>query len=581
MEIKRGIPVSSGVAIGPALVLDTELYRIPDQFIPRGSYPDEIQRLDAALKAAAAEARESQRLVTEKMGEQYGGIFGWHVQIIEDPNLRRDIAAMIRDQGFTAEYALSQVMRRRAKALENLNSEYLRARSADIFDIERRILRHLLGERQESLQKLREPVILLAHDLTPSETAELDREHVLAFATESGGRTSHTAIMAGVLQIPAVVGLGRVLADVSGGDRVIVDGNSGIVILSPDEETLERYEKTRRSFVSLEQKLLEERHLPAITKDAVSVTLLGNIEFPEEAEQCTERGAHGVGLYRTEFLYLGRSTDPSEREHFDAYREVIQRLPGLPVVIRTLDVGADKFSSVSDPNQIERNPFLGVRSTRLCLRNSALFKTQLRAILRASAFGDVRIMFPMISTLYELRQCKMHLADVMEELEEEGEDFNRKLPVGTMIEVPSAAVMADQLAKEVNFFSIGTNDLIQYTLAADRTNENVAYLYTGHDPAVIRLIDQVVQAAQNAGITVNVCGEMSGDPTSLILLIGLGLRQLSATPHSIPEMKRLIRSITAADAKQVADEAKKMDTARDVTNYLREQTRRVLPDVTG
>lgn len=580
MEIKRGIPVSPGVAIGPALVLDTELYRIPQRFIEPGSYPNEIQRLQSALKAAAAEAREDQRNLTEKAGQQYAAIFAAHAMIIEDPGLRQELEAIIRDQGFTAEYAVSRVIRRRAKALENMQLAFLSTRSSDLFDIERRLLRNLLGERQEQLQKLKEAVILLAHDLTPSETAELDRQHVYAFATEAGGRASHTAILAGALQIPAVVGLGKFITDVSGGDQVIVDGNRGVLILNPDEETLEHYQVARRSFISFEKQLGELRDKPAITRDGAQITLFGNIEFPQEAAQCLEKGAEGVGLYRTEFLYLGKHQDPTEREQFDAYTLVLKQMVGKPVVIRTLDVGADKFSSVTDAGVLgERNPFLGVRSIRLCLRNSPLFKTQMRAILRASASGDVRILFPMISTIRELRESKMMLADVKEELEDEGVAFNKKLPVGTMIEVPAAAMMADQLAKEVDFFSIGTNDLIQYTLAADRTNENVAYLYNPGDPAVLRLIAGVVQAANQAGIAVNVCGEMSGEPLYTILLIGMGLRQLSATPHNIPEIKKLIRSITLEEAKQVAREVMQMDNARDINSYLREQTRRVMPEV--
>jgi phosphotransferase system enzyme I (PtsI) len=578
MEIKRGIAVSPGVAIGPALVLDTELYRIPQRFIEPGSYPDEITRLRTALKLAAQEARENQRIVSEKIGEQYGGIFLAHALMIEDPGLRTEIEALIRDQGFTAEYAVSRVMRRRAKMLQSLNQAYLSARAADIFDLERRILKYLLGKRHEHLHKLKQPVILLAHDLTPSETAELDKEHVLAFATEAGGQTSHTAIMAGVLGIPAVVGVGRFLTDVSGGDQVIVDGNKGLLILDPDVDTLEHYEEARRTFVHFEEELAELRDLPAVTKDGVEITLLGNIEFPQEAAACLERGASGVGLYRTEFLYLGRSEDPTEEEHFEAYSHVVKQMAGKPVVIRTLDLGADKFSSVTDPHSSERNPFLGVRSIRLCLRNLKLFKTQMRAILRASALGDVRIMFPMISTLLELRQSKMILADVMDDLEDEGIPFNRKLPIGTMIEVPSAAIMADRLAPEVDFFSLGTNDLIQYTLAADRTNENVASLYNAADPAVLRLIALVLKAAEDAKIPVTVCGEMSGDPIYTLLLLGMGVRQLSATPHNIPEIKKLIRSIEMKEAKEVAEQVMRMDTARNITNYLREKARRFLPE---
>jgi phosphotransferase system enzyme I (PtsI) len=582
MEIKRGIPVSAGVAIGPALVLDTEGFRIPRRNIKRDQIKDELKRLRQALDASAESARSNQHAVSAKMGEQYGAIFGAHALLIGDAVLAREIETQIRDQHFAAEYAVSRVMRRHAKALESIDSGHLATRAADLFDIEKSILSHLLGQRRERLSDLKEAVIILAHDLTPSETAALDPDKVYAFATEAGGRASHTAIMAGVLEIPAVVGLGKFITDVSGGDTVIVDGNRGVLILNPDEETLDRHRRAQTSFRTFESGLIQLRDLPSETKDGVAVPLLGNIEFPSEATHCLERGAGGVGLYRTEFLYLGKETDPTEAEHLDAYLTVLRTLgPDKPVVIRTLDLGADKFYSKAEPAPDERNPFLGLRSVRLCLRNLALFKTQMRAILRASALGDVRIMFPMVSTLLELRQCKMILAEVKEDLEEEGIAFNRDLPLGTMIEVPSAALMAEQLAREVDFFSIGTNDLIQYTLAADRTNEAVASLYSPGDPAVLRLIDLVVKAADKNNVAVNVCGEMSGEPIYTMLLLGLGIRQLSITPHNIPEIKKIIRSITIDEAAQVAQEVMRLETARDVNNYLREQTRRVLPEVVG
>jgi phosphotransferase system enzyme I (PtsI) len=580
MEIKRGIAVSPGVAIGPALVLDTEWFRIPQRFVEPAGVVGEIQRLDHALAAAARETRESQDAVSARLGPQYGAIFAAHAAMITDPTLAHEIEGLIREQHYAAEYAVSRVMRRYAKALEGIDGGYLASRVADLFDIEKRILRNLLGERREQLQQLRQAVVVLAHDLTPSETASLDTQRVHAFATEAGGRASHTAIVAGVLEIPAVVGLGKFVTDVSGGDLVIVDGNRGLLILNPDEATLARYEQTRTSFQTFETSLVALRDLPAQTRDGVRIPLHGNIEFPLESGHCLDRGADGVGLYRTEFLYLGRQTDPTEAEHLDAYLTVLRTLgANRPVVIRTLDLGADKFLPGAEAVGQERNPFLGVRSVRLCLRNLTLFKTQMRAILRASAFGDVRIMFPMISTLLELRQCKMILAEVKEDLEEEGIACNSRLPVGTMIEVPSAALLAEQLAREVDFFSIGTNDLIQYTLAADRNNEAVAYLYSPGDPAVLRLIDNVVKAAQKNAIAVNVCGEMSGEPLYTMLLLGLGIRQLSVTPHNIPEIKKIIRSVTLDEAVAVAQEAMRLETARDVNNYLREQTRRILPEV--
>jgi phosphotransferase system enzyme I (PtsI) len=579
MEIKRGIPVSPGVAIGPALVLDTDWFRIPQRTVAPAAAADELRRLHEALAAAAAAAREQQQTISDRLGKQYGAVFGAHALLVEDPSLKREVEALIREQHFAAEYAVSRVIRRYAKALESLERGNLHTRSADLFDIERAVLEHLLGQRREGLRNLKEPVVILAHDLTPSETAALDRAMVHAFATEAGGRASHTAIMAAGMEIPAVVGLGKFVTDVSGGDTVIVDGNRGVLILNPDAETLARYEAARTTFRRFESALVGLRDLPAETRDGHSILLLGNIEFPTEAAHCLERGAAGVGLYRTEFLYLGKESDPTEEEHLEAYLAVLRALgPGKPVVIRTLDVGADKFALKSEPVGLERNPALGLRSVRLCLRNLTLFKTQMRAILRASALGDVRVMFPMIGTLLELRQCKMILAEVKEDLEDEGTAFNRDLPVGTMIEVPAAALMAEQMAREVDFFSIGTNDLTQYTLAADRTNETVATLYSPGDPAVIRLIEMVIKAARAHDVQVNVCGEMSADPIYTMLLLGLGLTQLSVTPHSIPEVKKIIRSVTLDEAKQVAQEAMRLETARDVNNYLREQTRRVLPE---
>jgi phosphotransferase system enzyme I (PtsI) len=580
MDIKRGIAVSPGVAIGPALVLDTEWFRLPQRYVDPQRLEEEVERLRQALTAAARETREHQGAVSLKLGPQYGAIFGAHALMLTDPSLLREIETLIRTQHFACEYAVSRVIRRYAKALESIEGGHLATRTADLFDVEKRILRNLLGQRREELDHLQESVVVLAHDLTPSETAALDPQRVHAFATEAGGRASHTAIVAGVLEIPAVVGLGRFLTDVSGGDLVIVDGHHGLLIVDPDDKTLSTYRQLRDSSRQRESRLSELRHLPAQTKDGVRIALCGNIEFPHEGAACVERGADGVGLYRTEFLYMGRQTDPGEEEHFEAYMTVIRAVgSNRPVVIRTLDLGADKFLPQTEAAQEERNPFLGLRSVRLCLRNLTLFKTQMRAILRASAFGDVRIMFPMISTLLELRQCKMILAEVKEDLEEEGVAFNPGIPVGTMIEVPSAAILADQLAREADFFSVGTNDLIQYTLAADRNNETVASLYSPADPAVLRLLDHVVKASHKHDIAVNVCGEMSGEPLYTMLLLGLGIRQLSVTPHNIPEIKKMIRSVTVERSVTVAQEAMRLETARDVNNYLREQTRRILPEM--
>lgn len=585
MEVKRGIAVSPGVAIGPALVLDTEGVRITHRTIPSEQVNDEILRLRKSLDEAAAEARETRQRLTARLGPTLGNIFGAHETLLESIPFRNQLENLIRTQSYSAEYAVSRFIRDWVKKLEDLpgrpESERaeVRRRSAETIDIEKQILIRLLGENSEPLQGLTEPVIILANDLMPSDTADFTPRTVHAFATESGGNTSHTAILAGALEIPAVVGLGRFLTDVSGGDTIIVDGTEGVLIIDPDEQTLARYEEKRMAERSRVDRYDLLRDKQAITLDMTRIQLLGNIELANEAAHCLDRGAEGVGLYRTEFLYLNKATDPTEAEQYEAYRAVVQTLgPDRPVVIRTLDLGADKFSSVSRvTGGPEKNPFLGLRSIRLCLQNLDLFKTQLRAILRVAVLGNVRIMFPMISTVEELRQCRTLLNEVKEDLEDAGIPFKRDLPVGTMVEVPSAALIAEILAREVDFFSIGTNDLIQYTLAADRNNENVANLYNPADPSVLRLIKGVVEAARKEQIEVNVCGEMSGEPLYAPLLVGLGIRQLSATPRKIPEIKRIIRQLRVQEAERLAETVLNMETARQVGNYLRDQLRRILP----
>jgi phosphotransferase system enzyme I (PtsI) len=588
MEIRYGIPVSPGVAIGPALVLDTEGVRITHRTVPPEQVKDEIARLRKAMDAAAEDARKDRQRITARLGAAMGNIIGAQASLFEDHALRTRIEAQVRAHSYSAEYAISRELRDIVKQLEDAARRFgehggaeARRRADELVDLERQILAILLGGQDEPLLSVSEPVIVLAHDLMPSDTAGFTPRTVFAFATESGGPTSHTAILAGALEIPAVVGIGRFMTDVSGGDTVIVDGYKGLLIIDPDEETEHRYQELRVADLQRADRFESLRDKPAVTQDEVPVAikLLGNIELTQEAPHCLDYGAEGVGLYRTEFLYLNKTADPTEEEHYRAYREVLATIgPDKPVVIRTLDLGADKFSSVSDQLGGEKNPFLGLRSVRLCLRKLDLFQTQLRAILRAAVHGDVRVMFPMISTVDELRQCKTLLNEVKEDLEDAGIPFKPDVRIGTMIEVPSAALLADVLAKEVNFFSVGTNDLVQYTLAADRNNENVANLYNPADPAVLRLIRQVVRAARENNVEVNVCGEMSGEPLYIPLLVGLGLRQLSATPRKIPEIKRVIRQLDVAEAEQIAEKALRMESARQVTNFLRDQLRRILPE---
>jgi phosphotransferase system enzyme I (PtsI) len=580
MDILRGIPVSHGVAIGPALVLDVDGVRVAQRRVATAQVEAEVVRLHEALQAAKNETRDLEQSISERLGKNYGAIFSAHSLLFSDPSLVQQFESLIRKEHLASETAVSRVIRNYIRTLESLGANQLFAqRTADLHDVEKRILDHLIGERKEPLKNLTEPVIVLSYDLSPSETASLDPQKVIAFATEHGGKTSHTAIIANALEIPAVVGLGKFLPDLAAGDLVIVDGSQGFLIIDPDTQTLQRYQILLKEQQRLASRWVENRDLPTQTKDGTTITLMGNIEFPNEAAHILERGAAGVGLYRTEFLYLGKNTDPSEEDHFQAYTSVLKELgPERPVVIRTLDLGADKFCARVQAPDLEKNPSLGLRSVRFCLRNLPLFRTQIRAILRASAFGDIRIMFPMVGTLLELRQCKMLLAEVKEDLDEERIPFHRDIPVGTMIEVPSAAMIADLLAREVDFFSIGTNDLVQYTLAADRTNENVANLYSPSDPAVLRLIRMVIQAATDSGIEVNVCGEMSGEPLYTQLLLGLGIRQLSATPHNVPEIKRIIRLVNLPEAENIAQEALTLETARDVTSFLNNRLRRILPE---
>ncbi len=580
MEIRRGIAVSEGVAIGPALVLDTEGVRIPVRTVPPDQIDGEIARLRVALAACADSAHRRQQTLADKLGDDMGDILGSQVGLFEDPKLFARIEALIRAHDYSAEYAVSRHIREIVKLFDAKGAADFARNRADFLDLEKQLLAELLGERGEPLSAIAVPVIVVAHDLTPSETAQFDPKMVHAIATESGGATSHTAILAGALEIPAVVGVGKFLTDVSGGDTVIVDGNQGLLILDPDDATLRKYELLRRSQLSPSGvHRLPVRNVPAVTRDGERIYLHGNIEFPSEARPCLDRGADGVGLYRTEFLYVNKSHDPTEEEQFEAYKAVLTELgPDHPVVIRTLDLGGDKFVPATGAVVAEKNPFLGLRSVRLCLRNLPLFKTQLRAILRASVYGDARVMFPMVSTVMELRQCRSLLREVQEDLEEAGIPYKSDVPIGTMIEVPSAALVADVLAKQVNFFSIGTNDLVQYTLAADRNNETVADLYSAADPAVLRLIAMVVKAAAAAKVEVTVCGEMSGEPRYTALLIGLGIRSLSSTPRKIPELKRVVRALTVSDAEKLAAEALRLETAREVNAFLSAHLRRTLPD---
>lgn len=575
MIIRSGIPASPGVAIGEALVVDQERIRIPRRYVSRDAVEDELQRLDAAIEAVAVEMDHNRQVVTQQLGEQYGGIFGAHLQLLRDPHLREELNRLISDQHFSPEYAVSTTFHKYAQVFEQLDHQYLAERAHDLNDIERSLLRSLLGRPRQELSHLSSPVIILAPDLTPSETVNLDRRFVIGFATAAGGAGGHTAIVARGLAIPAVVGVGEFLAEVQPGDVVIIDGSQGQVIVRPDEETLARYQRAAEVHRQHAVDLAALRDLPAETLDGVRIAINANIEFPRDVEACQANGADGIGLYRTEFLYLNAVVEPNEEEHYRAYSEVAARMAPRPVIIRTFDLGSDKLGQFPASGE-ERNPFLGMRSIRLSLRNLPSFRAQLRAVLRASRDGDVRVMFPMISTIGELRAAKAVLADAMEDLEERGTPATN-IPVGMMVEVPAAVILLDSFLSEVDFISIGTNDLIQYALAVDRSSREVADLYHESDPSVLRLVQMSIQSAQRHAKPVGLCGQMSGNPLYTMLLVGLGLRSLSCPPAVIPEIKQICRSVTTQQCEDIAHRALTMESAREIDNFLREELKKVRP----
>ncbi len=579
MQIERGIQASPGVAIGRAVVLDAKDQPVPRRLVPASDVPRQIQRLRQAIEDSSADIERLRDHTASALGQEMANIFNTHLAMLRDKFLTDNAERMIEQEQVTAEYAVHAVMRRLAGMYEQLDDTYIRERGKDVLDLERRVLSHLIGSTREQLAQIRHEAILIAHDLTPSQTASLDTTKIKGIATDLGGRTSHTAILAHALGIPAIVGLEDITSNVNTGDTVIIDGNRGLVVVDPDAAKLLEYRLELKKMAQVDETLDASARLPAITRDGTEITVLANIEFPSEISAALAKGATGIGLYRTEFIYLGADHEPTEEDHYQAYSQAVKLLKGHPLTIRTLDLGADKMhAGISVDHHEEPNPFLGCRSIRLCLQNLPLFKTQLRAILRASAEGPVKIMFPLISNVMELRQAKMILNDVMEDLDEQGIPYARNIPVGIMIEVPSAALQAATLAKEVDFFSIGTNDLIQYTVAADRSNERIASLYSGAHPAVLQLIRDVVRAGQRAKIEVSLCGEMGGEPEFGMVLLGLGLRTLSMTPPAIPEMKKLIRSVSIDQCRRVARKASSFDSDREVMNYLRDELAKVMPE---
>ncbi len=556
----QGIPVAPGIAHGQVVVHWVDDEEIPVRKIPASEMPEEIARFEAALIATRAELLEIQQRIADAIGARDASIFDAHLLVVEDRTLIDEVLRGLEKDRLNVEYIFHKTAERYCKTLSEIDDPYLRERVVDIEDVARRVIRHLLGKAPRDLATEDKPHIIVSHNLTPSDTASINRSLVLGFATEQGSKTSHTAIMARSMDIPAIVGLHDICSELTSGDDVLLDGYSGVLILNPSPETLAEYGSLEKQKEKVEERLELIRETSSTTSDGRHIILSANIELPGELDDVRESGAEGVGLYRTEFLYLNRTQPPDEEEQYENYRLVAERSKPHSVIIRTLDIGGDKPSeSLNLPE--EQNPFLGCRAIRYCLQNPDIFKTQLRAILRAAAVGNVRLMYPMISSLQELRSANALLEECKEELRQRGTEFGDSLEVGVMIEVPSAALAADHLAREVRFFSIGTNDLIQYTLAVDRGNDRIAHLYEPTHPAVVRLIKNVVDAAHRNNIWVGVCGEMAGDIALTPLLLGLGVDELSASSTVVPRVKKAVQSLSIPTCQSLAEEALGLDNS--------------------
>jgi phosphoenolpyruvate-protein phosphotransferase (PTS system enzyme I) len=579
-RIVRGIAVSPGVCRGKILVLlDNRVDCVPRRAISDEEIPQQIVRLEQAISETRRQLIAVQEKVSSGMGAKDATIFDAHLLVLEDPTLLEEVRRFVEQEKVNVEFAFAEVAEKYAKSLESIDDEYLRERATDMRDVTERLLHNLLGTFQElDLKHLKEPYIIVAYDLAPSRTAMLDKKNVLGFATDVGGKTSHTAIMARSLRIPAVVGLGSASKELKSGEYALLDGYHGQLIINPTDQTLFEYGQLVRRHVSLEEKLRDTIDKPAVTLDGVRLVLSANIEQAADTEAVKASGAEGVGLFRTEYLFLKKETLPTEEEQYEAYRSAAAALKPAPLIIRTLDLGGDKFMAHTNVPS-EMNPFLGWRAIRFCLQEKEIFRAQLRAILRASAEGNIKVMYPMISCVDELIQANALLDAFRDELRKEGLPFDEKLDIGAMIEIPSAALTADALAKRVQFFSIGTNDLIQYTLAVDRLNEKIAHLYEPTNPSILRLIKMTADAAHAAGIWVGVCGEMAGDPLMIPLLLGLGVDELSIAPQSVPQIKYLIRRIKMSEAKEIAAAALTSESSAEVLDRSQRLVRSVAPSL--
>jgi phosphotransferase system enzyme I (PtsI) len=561
----KGISASPGVAIGKALVYKVEALNIMKSSIL--NIDDELEKLQSSVEDSKFQLEEIKAETEKKLGMDAAAIFEAHIMILEDQEFILQIRNKVIEEKVCASYAANEAIKAYASIFEAMEDEYLKERAADIRDIGTRLLKNLMGIEIINLSNLSEESILVAPDLTPSDIATMNVEKVLGIITEIGGSTSHTAIMARTLGIPAIVGLNSIVKEVNNGDVIAFDGEEGIVYINPDNQTVEVYHSKEREYKLRRNELFILKNQPTISKDNRRVELACNIGVPKDVEAVLENGGEGIGLYRTEFLYMNRNSMPSEDEQYEAYKDVLEKMEGRPVIIRTLDIGGDKeLSYLNLPK--EMNPFLGYRAIRICLDQPKIFKTQLKALLRASVYGNLKLMYPMISSVEEVRAANDILNQVKRELDDEFIPYSKEIEVGIMIEIPAAAVIGDLLIKEVDFFSLGTNDLIQYSIAVDRTNEKISYLYEPFHPAILRLIKMVIDFAHKDGKWVGMCGEMAGDLRIIPVLLGLGLDEFSMSAGSILPARKLIAELSYYDMKQIAEKALMLPTAGDIKNIL-------------
>ncbi|MCH8980708.1 phosphoenolpyruvate--protein phosphotransferase [candidate division KSB1 bacterium] len=569
----KGVPASPGIAISKVFKLKSESISIDPTIVDDSSVDTEVEKFVKAVEKSKSELKSLQSKVVRKVGLENAKIFDVHQLLLEDSVIIEETIHSIKKENKSAEFAFFHIMQKYENTLNGSSTNHFQNRSSDLRDVKRRVIRHIQGDRTDQLNQLSGSAVIVTNDLTPSDAVMLEKRKVLGFATDLGGRTSHAAIMARSMEVPSVVGLRRIFNLVEEGDRIVIDGNEGKVLIQPDEKTINHYRKLQEKYYDTNRKLDEIRDLKCLTIDGKEIELSANLEFSDEAESVKSHGAKGVGLYRTDYIYLTKKELPTEEEQFQEYRKIVKKISPDSVIIRTMDLGGDKLpKSFLIPPQ--ENPFLGWRAIRISLERKDIFKTQLRAILRASGAGNVKILFPMISGLDEVHECKKAVENAKSELQKEGIKYDLDIEIGVIIEVPSAALLADKIAKEVDFLSIGTNDLVQYLLAVDRGNERIAYLYQHLHPAILRMIKQIIIAGHQEGVWVGMCGEMASDPLSTLILIGMDLDEFSVSPIAVPEIKKIIRSTEYREAARIAKKVLQFDRPSEVERFMTKVVRK-------